>query len=333
MASLFRRQKDNKHRHSNYRVEDLRSNQTVVIEEHGVLVGDIYAPQVIVSGMVYGYVVAGEVIVEPSGQIWGDICATSVTAMPGSKVHGWVSSLDQGTVDLLRLGQLTVEEVPRSGEMAISAEKAIELAKLVPLTDSRFSDNTGRVEIWRRLRSEVAVAFSARIEIEQSFEVAVLEAANSLNAQDQRLDNDRMAAEKSERPVDGLSADPSEVAIQLSAAESEIRQLKTQLASALSSQSLLRNQLIWTKASLIEATRRQQIVPEGETPIDPDLTGETSERQLAELQAALVERDLKLEELQAQSNTQGEQLARMKTLAAQRIESLERKLKRIQGQH
>ena len=332
MASLFRRQKDSKHRHTNYRVEDVHSNQTVVIEENSVLVGDIYAPHVVVTGMVYGYVVAGEVIVEPSGQIWGDICATSVTAMPGCKVHGWISSLDKGTVDLLRLGQLTVEEVPKSGEMAISAEKATELAKLVPLTGSGNSDNTERIEIWRKLRSEVAAAFAARIEIEQSFDVAVLEAANSLKTSEQKLDGDHTSEEEIEGPVDGMSSAASEAVIQLSEAESDIRQLRTQLASALSSQTLLRDQLTWTKASLIESRRQRYIGYEGDFPKDPDLTGEIRDLQLAKLQATLVERDIKLEELQAQSNTQEEQLYRMKTLAARRIESLERELNRIQRQ-
>ena len=139
LAHLFRRQKDNKHYHTGYSVENVHSNQAVVIKANSILVGDIYAPQVIVAGMVYGYVVAGEVIIEPGGQIWGDIYATSIGAMPGCKVHGWISSLDEGTVDLLRLGQLTIEEVPITGEMATSAESAAELAKLAPQNDNEIS--------------------------------------------------------------------------------------------------------------------------------------------------------------------------------------------------
>jgi cytoskeletal protein CcmA (bactofilin family) len=87
LGKLFGRQKDKNHYHTGYSVEDVHSNQAVVIKENSVLVGDIYAPQVIVAGMVYGYVIANEVIIEPPGQIWGDICATSVAAMPGSKVQ------------------------------------------------------------------------------------------------------------------------------------------------------------------------------------------------------------------------------------------------------
>ena len=333
MASLSRRQKkDNKRVHTGYSVEDVHSNQTVIIEEDSVLVGDIYAPQVIVVGMVYGYVVAIEVIIEPPGQIWGDICATSVVAMPGSKVHGWISSLDEGTVDLLRLGQLVIEEVPNTGELATSADRAAVLEKLMPHIGRDKNISTERVEIWRILRSEAAAAVSARVELEQSFKAAVLESAKKLQSGKQFPDAGRNAITDQQRSAEQKESIDSEVTDQPLNAESEVGQLRVRLAAVLRDQALLRNQLAWTKASLLQSRTQGNIEIGNEDLKESDLPGEVRGRHLAELQATIVERDLKLQEVQAQINIREEQLFRLKTLAATRIESLEMELSRIREQ-
>ena len=332
MASLFRRQKDNKQYRTGYSVEDVHSNQTVVVKKNSVIIGDIYAPQVIVAGMVYGYVVASEVIIEPAGQIWGDICATSVSAMPGSKVHGWISSLDEGTVDLLRLGQLTIEEVPSTGELAASAERAAELMKLAPHIGYEKKMSTERIEIWHTLQSAAAAALSARVELEQSFEAAVLEAAGKLRSSEQIPGADSFTAgDRQGSPDEKQSIEPV-IAIQLLDAEAEIGQLRTQLATVLRRQDILRNQLVWMKASLLQV-RGQRHIDFGYNDLnESELTGQVRGRHLARLQATIVERDLKVRELQAQVDTRGEQLTRLKTLAARRIESLEGQLNKIQAQ-
>ena len=332
MAKLFGRQKDNKHYHTGYSVEDVHSNQAVVIKENSVLVGDIYAPQVIVAGMVYGYVVASEVIIEPPGQIWGDIFATSIAAMPGSKVHGWISSLDEGTVDLLRLGQLAIDEVSNTGELATSADRAAELEKLAPQIGHDRNMSSERIEIWRKLRSEAAAAVSARVELEQAFEAAVLEAAKKLGNREQVPEAGYIAAVDEQRPAGQKQSIESDVAAQLPVAENEVERLRVRLTAVLKSQALLRNQLIWTKASLLQSRKRLHIEIGNDDLKESDLTGEVRRRHLAKLQAAIVERDLKLHELQAQIITREEQLSRLKTLAARRIESLEIELRRIQVQ-
>ncbi len=332
MARLFGRQKDSKHYHTGYSVEDVHSNQTVVIKENSVLVGDIYAPQVIVAGMVYGYVVASEVIIEPPGQIWGDICATSVAAMPGSKVHGWISSLDEGTVDLLRLGQLAIEEVPKTGELATSAHRAAELEKLAPQLGDDKKLNRERIEIWRKLRSEAAAAVSARVELEQSFDAAVLETAKKLEIREQIPEAGYDNADDEQRSSDHKISNESDAAEQLSDAKNEVEQLRVRLAVILKSQALLQNQLIWTKASLLQSRKQQDVEIGNDDLKEIDLAGEERGRHLAKLQAVIVERDLKVHELQAQINAREEQLIRLKTLAAKRIESLEIELAKIQVQ-
>jgi len=332
LVKLFGRQKDNKHFHTGYSVEDLHSNKAVVIKENSVLVGDIYAPQVIVAGMVYGYVVASEVIIEPPGQIWGDICATSIAAMPGSKVHGWISSLDEGTVDLLRLGQLAIDEVSNTGELATSADRAAELEKLAPQVDHDRNINSERIEVWRKLQSEAAAAISARVELEQSFEAAVLEAAMKLGDREQNPEAGYYTAVDEPRQVEQKQSIESDVTDRLSDAENEVERLRVKLAVVLKSQALLRNQLIWTKASLLQLKKRRDIEIGNEELEESDLIGEVRGRHLAKLQATIVERDLELHKLKAQIITREEQLSRLKRLAARRIESLEIELRRIRLQ-
>jgi cytoskeletal protein CcmA (bactofilin family) len=329
LASLFRRQKDNKYYLTGYSVEDVHSKQAVVVKENSILVGDIYAPQVIVAGMVYGYVVASEVIIEPAGQIWGDIFATSVGAMPGSKVHGWISSMDEGTVDLLRLGQLTVRGVPNTGELATSAERAAELAKLAPQIDHENSLSTERIEIWRKLQSEAAVAVSARVELERSFEAAVLETAEKLRSSVQDSGAGYFTAGDMKGLADDLQSIEPKITSQLIDAETEVEQLRSQLTAVLRRQVSLRNQLIWTKASLFQARGQRNIDYGNDDRSDSEFSGQMRGRHLARLQATIVERDLKLQELQGQIDTREEQLFRLKTLAARRIESLEGELNKI----
>ena len=77
---------------------DIQSERSVVVEEGAVLAGSIIAPYITVSGLVYGYLVAREVVVKKQGQVWGDVYASTVTFRPGGVVHGWCSTPDETTL-------------------------------------------------------------------------------------------------------------------------------------------------------------------------------------------------------------------------------------------
>lgn len=332
MANTFRRKKDSTHYLSGYRVENVRSNRPVIVSEQSVIVGDIYAPQVFVAGMVFGYIVSGEVTIDPKGQIWGDICASSVVVMPGSKVHGWISTMDEGTINLLRLDQLWIEEVPRTGEFATTTDASGILAKLVPDIVHEDGLNAQRVEIWRSLQSEAAAAFAARTELEQVFSSHVEETVGALVASGQQVDSspdDQGPEQFTDGGAPGFLADAE---LQLRDATSEINKLRAQLATSLKYQEKMRNQLLWTRESLQEV-REQQVL--GSTIQDSErssLSKPIRRPHLAKLQATVVERDLLINDLKDKLATREGQLSRIKSLATKRIELLEKELSQIKGQ-
>ena len=89
-----------------YSVGEIRTEKNLYVSNRGCIVGPVSAPRIVISGIVFGSVSALEVIVEPGGQIWGDVLAASMELGPGGKLHGWFSALDEGTIDLLRAGDL-----------------------------------------------------------------------------------------------------------------------------------------------------------------------------------------------------------------------------------
>jgi len=304
-------------------VENVRSNRSSLIEKGSVIVGDIYAPQVLVEGMVYGYVVSTSITVEQDGQIWGDLCASAVELRPGSKVHGWISSLDEGTVNLLRLNHLSVGDVPSSGEYAASTETTALLERLIPDMEAEEEISARRVEIWRRLQAEAANAISARIELE-----------TTLLDQGKEQDHDveetvaTQAIQESAESVrlKKLTADFEEMVTKLQQAEEESRQLRMQLREMLQRQLELSNKLRWANISLQGAREQASVKVRSGSKLETNIADQVRGRQLAKIQATIVERDLKIQELKELIGAREEQLFRLKSLSASRIEALENKL-------
>lgn len=322
MSTLFRGKKENTHVLSGYMVENVRSNRPILIDKRSVIVGDIYAPQVVVEGMVYGYVVSTGVTVEKNGQIWGDICASVVDLRPGSKVHGWISSMDEGTVDLLRLNHLSVADIPSSGEYAASADTIEVLERLIPDMEAEKDIAARRMEIWRRLQEEAANAITARIELESTL-VA--------NKKEGEQDGDQVSLQVIETPdstprVRKIAAEYEETVIKLEQAEEESRQLRIQLREMLHRQLELSNKLRWANISLQGARERVSVKNRNASSPDPKLANQVRGRHLAKIQATIVERDLKIQELKELIGAREEQLFRLKSLSASRIEALETKL-------
>ncbi len=304
-------------------VENVRSNRPILIDKGSVIVGDIYAPQVVVEGMVYGYVVSTSVTVEKDGQIWGDICASAVDLRPGCKVHGWISSLDEGTVNLLRLNHLSVGDVPSSGKYAASAETTALLERLIPEMEAEEEISTRRVEIWRRLQSEAANAISARIELEAT----LLGQVKEQDPDGDEVVSTQVIQESAESDrLKEITTELEEMMIRLQQAGEESRQLRIQLREMLQRQLELSNKLRWANISLQGAREQASVKPRSRSMPDPNIADQIRGRQLAKIQATIVERDLKIQELKEMIGSREEQLFRLKSLSASRIEALENKL-------
>lgn len=204
-----------------YKLGDIQTELTVYVTKEAAIVGNVLAPRVVVAGIIYGFVASREVIVESTGQIWGDVHSVALEISPGGKLHGWMSTLDEGTVDLLRSGELSTVDLDEIGQRTIPQEILDILpGDVVPL-DGQEAEQ--RLLIWRQLRAEAAMALLARSEIEATFERRLLELANSTLNRDEQIANLRMTLV--EREIELKKA--RESAIQLTKQLKQTRRLAT----------------------------------------------------------------------------------------------------------
>ncbi len=150
-----------------YRVEDISTDQSVNIMSGSALVGDVSAPRVVISGLIQGCITAREVIMEAHSQVWGDIYCVSIQLAPNGKLNGWISTYDEGTIDLLMANQLTPTDLPAANLESMPKKLRKWLQEHSDLGNSNLGAESGtRVGIWKQLRMEAASALLARVELE-----------------------------------------------------------------------------------------------------------------------------------------------------------------------
>ncbi|MCP4424541.1 MAG: hypothetical protein GY803_08630 [Chloroflexi bacterium] len=136
---------------ADHQTGDLQSDEPVTIADGAVLVGDVTAPTIRVAGLLRGTAVAQELILQSTGQIWGDVFANSLQIEPGGIIQGWISS-------------------PRDD--ATATEKA-------PQTDDTDAKTSSRpaaqLDTLHRLQIEAGEALAARAELEQQFDARLTE--------------------------------------------------------------------------------------------------------------------------------------------------------------
>jgi chromosome segregation ATPase len=147
-----------------YRVEDLNSEQPVLITAGSTMLGNIIAPQIKVAGMVNGDAVARTVVVTDNGEIWGDVYTAQLHIEPGGIIYGWISSIDAA-----RFQQIQEQGVLPTAPALTEADEA-------DLPGFATRDQT-EMDAFRRLRNEAANAKAARAELEQTFEKRLSEIA------------------------------------------------------------------------------------------------------------------------------------------------------------
>lgn len=244
VQSIFNRRSSSSDLKS-YSIGDVKSHVSVRVQQHSNLVGDIFAPRVIISGSVHGTVICRELIVTNTGQLWGDVSAVSIQLQPGGQLYGWLSTLDEGTIDLLTTGEISPADI------------SINRPEIPPeiLEEADFSDDltseAARL-ILAILRNEASAAIQARSEIEITFNERLQEMLTSMESleginKNQEIDFNDKESEinmKSQR----LPESTSEFEQGIDEAELEhLRSLVGKIASIAHQYQL---DYLWTKASL-----------------------------------------------------------------------------------
>ncbi len=130
---------------SDHQEGDIQSDAPVIIQHGAVVVGDVIAPKIKVTGLLRGTAVAHRLIVTTNGQIWGDVHATQLKLEPGGKIQGWVSQL------------------PPDAPLFPPSQKA--------------NDNNEQLETLRQLQSEAGDALAAHANLTNQFETRLMEKA------------------------------------------------------------------------------------------------------------------------------------------------------------
>ena len=156
---------------SGYHVGDIREDKPVAVLSGAHLIGDIFAPQISVAGLLYGSTVARETIIQAEGQIWGDVYTSRLEIHPGGKIQGWVSSLDEeGYQTLQNEGVIPRDKkIPTTGPFEVPHKESVEGSSLIP--------SSTQLDILRRLQAETAAALTARAELESTFDQRISEVA------------------------------------------------------------------------------------------------------------------------------------------------------------
>lgn len=150
-----------------YHVEDIHADQPVAIQEGATLVGNVFAPRLVVAGLLTGSAVCREIRVEKSGQVLGDVFTVSLTVMAGGNIHGWASSVDDADYSALA----EAGHLPDEAEL-LRHENGGDLPE-----GQLLNRNEAQIEALHHLQAEAAVALAARAELEQDFQRRLTELA------------------------------------------------------------------------------------------------------------------------------------------------------------
>ncbi|MEW5989380.1 MAG: polymer-forming cytoskeletal protein [Chloroflexota bacterium] len=148
-----------------YQVGDVQSEKPVLVAEPAVIIGDLLTPKAVIAGLVCGYVVAREVTVQKSGQVWGDVFAASLLIEPGGRVHGWFSTLSEDSYLLLYSGQSSPLDLALSDRLDLPA--GLMRDELRAALESELANPASpRVNTLRLLQAEAAEAVAARADLQ-----------------------------------------------------------------------------------------------------------------------------------------------------------------------
>lgn len=204
----------------------LHEPMPIRIGRDAAVAGDIIAPQVVVEGIVYGFIAAREVVVTATGEVWGDVYAISLEIAPRGQLNGWVSSLDEETYNAV---QIHPEELPNLFQRNGSSAKALPADLQAAVQEVQRAMPPDRLNILHRLQHQAATALVARAELESLFDERFDELAGETATEAARL-RERMALLNTDQA--GLRQKMVDLQAQLDVRNAELAQRGQALTAA-----------------------------------------------------------------------------------------------------
>jgi cytoskeletal protein CcmA (bactofilin family) len=156
-----------------YHTGDINVQIPVYLAPTASVVGNVTSPKVIVAGRLFGVIAADSVLIAQGGHIWGDIYTTEFQLEPEGKSFGWIITLDKGTIELLRAGDINRGDLPTAGDRHVHPD----FRKEHGIGDEQQPIHPDHQKfIYHHFQAELAAAQMARIEIELTFEDRLTEA-------------------------------------------------------------------------------------------------------------------------------------------------------------
>lgn len=159
---------------SGYTVGDIRETQPVAVAANATVVGNVFAPQIVVAGLLSGTAVSQEVTIQETGQIWGDIYAVRFHVEPGGLIRGWVNTLAEAECQALLNGRQSPQD--------LASENGNKIPDGLQPEHFRLRDSSN-LDALHRLQAETAVALAARTELEETFDQRLTEIAGEATNQ------------------------------------------------------------------------------------------------------------------------------------------------------
>jgi len=213
---------------SDYYVGDIHTDKPVSILAGATVVGNVFAPEVRVTGLLYGTAVSHNITINADGLVWSNVYAVRLQIEEGGKIQGFVSSIDAAMCDMLSDIGNPNDLPPISFQKEIP--NGIAAANVLP------QPTPDQLDALTRLQAEAGVALAARAELEHSFETRITEMVGVTQTRATILDK------KAQESTENLMA----VSQQLGEVQS-LSQTQAEQIQRLSSELDLKHQLLQEK--------------------------------------------------------------------------------------
>lgn len=227
LGGMFRRSSGWLELHESH-AEDVWSDVPVLVGEKGAVTGNVIAPKLVVEGVLYGFVVARDVVVRPGGQIWGDVHAKTFQIENSGRVFGWVSTSGETSYESFYDGDKLVAQLPEPEPIQLPAQLYTPDGQSIDLVAAEDpAGQLDRIALLRTLQGETAVALLARAELEENFEARVAEVAGDTLRLAQGLD-DELAEARSR--LSNTQAQLEEKGVEVRKREAHVDELHSELS-------------------------------------------------------------------------------------------------------
>jgi epidermal growth factor receptor substrate 15 len=297
----FWQRRQNKLEISGYEVGDIQSDDPVLINPGSTLVGDVSAPEVIVSGLLTGHVICKSLIIRSGGQVWGNVYTISCQVEAGGRIQGWVTAVDEETYLDLKNTQID----PNSNGLLIDTEIPPEAPPTV-----LASRQDQHITLLQNLQAEAAAALAARAELEQDFDNRLAEVAGDATTRIATLQEDLEEANQAmaqwQNQAQALAKTLAERDEQVTRQSNELNDTREQLEER-------KQELLTTRNALDERNKRFDELFAAKAEVDSQL--EAARQEIEQLNERIHTIETALQGSLQHSHEQEESLIRWQELA------------------